>query len=137
MWQWLKGQARREKKSLAQILYEPIARYETRVQDLGFVGLHSPGPGVATPIESKASGLIPYKADPGASRRIYGTHPALWSLAKARVKLENKIIGELVNDVIDSYRQSAGESGAKLEMTSLYELVKGVGRSIRSVDHGL
>lgn len=134
VWNWLRNQARLEGKTSAQVLCELIARYEARVSAMGFADPQSPSPGLVEAPESKASGQIPYKANPGGMYRIFGTHPSLWNLAKSRARLENKTLGELVNEMIDTYRESLGESGSGLEMTSPYELVPDIKRSVRMVD---
>ena len=137
VWRWLRGEAKLQRKTSARILCELIARYQGRVEAMGFANPQSPSPGLAGPVESKMSSHIPHRADPGVTYRIFGTHPALWSLVKARVRLENKTLGELVNEVIGAYRESVGESGSRLEMTSPYGLVPGARRSVRSIDSTL
>lgn len=115
-----------------QMLCELIARYQDRVTAMGFSDPRFPSPaGLAGAVEPTMPGRILNKADPGV---IFGTHPALWYLAKACARLENKTLGELLNEAISSYRESVGESGSRLEMTSPYELVPDIERSVRSID---
>ena len=137
LWRWLRGQAKLEKKTAVQLLCELIGRYQGRVKEMGFEDPKFPSPGLAGPIESKTSGQIPYRADMSSNHTIYGTNPSLWKLMQSRVKLENRTHGELVNEVIDTYRESAGESDAGLEMTSPYRSVTGERHSIRGIDETL
>ena len=137
LWRWLKSQAKLERKTAVRLLCELIGRYEARVKVMGFEGPKSPSPGLAGPIESKMSSPIPYKADMSFNRTIYGMNPSLWKLVQSRVKLENRARGELVNEVIDTYRESLGEASAGLEMTSPYRSVPGERHSIRGIDETL
>ena len=131
LWRWLRDEAELQGKPPVQMLCELIARYQDRVKAMGFADPRVPSPGLAGSVEPPTSGRIPQKADPGV---IFGTHPALWDLAKACARLENKTLGELINEGISSYRESMGESGSRLEMTSPYELVSDIKRSVRSID---
>ena len=63
----------------------------------------------------------PHKADTTHLTTIKGVHPELWRWVRARALLENRTIGELVNDVIDRYREDVEQTSTGLEMTSPYE----------------
>ena len=137
LWRWLREQAKAENKPAVQLLCELIGRHESRVKEMGFTKPSSPSPRLAGPVESKMSGHIPYKADLSLKRTIYRINPALWKIVQSRVNLENKAHGELVNEVMDAYRESVSESSSRLEMTSPYKSVVGERHSIRGIDDTL
>ena len=89
---------------------------------------------LATPV---MSGDIPYRAGSGRSRTLYGIHPDLWRLVKARAKLENRNLGEFISDVIAAYRDFMERSGPRLSMTSPYGAVPYREHSVRGVDETL
>lgn len=137
IWTWLKGRAKVERKTNAQLLCDLIGRYESLVKA---TGLRSPDPDappvveLATPV---MSGDIPYRAGSGRSRTLYGIHPDLWRLVKARAKLENRNLGEFISGVIAAYRDSMRQSGPKLTMTSPYGSIPYREHSVRGVDDSL
>ena len=63
----------------------------------------------------------PHKADYTHLTTIKGVHPELWKWVRARALLENRTVGELVNYVIDMYREDVEQSNTRLEMISPYE----------------
>ena len=137
IWSWLKTQAKMEKKANAQLLCDLIGRYENVVKATGLRSPDPPGPVVVDLVKPAMAGDRPYRAGDGRSRTIYGIHPDLWRLVKARAKLERRTMGEFFNEVIDAYRESVMESGSRLKMTSPYEAVPYREHSVRGVDETL
>ena len=137
IWNWLKGRAKTEKKTNAQLLCELIGRYESLVKETGLRSSDPPGPALVDLATPAMPGDIPYRAGSGRSRTLYGIHPDLWKLVKARAKLESRNLGEFISDVIAAYRDSIGRSGPILNMTSPYEAVPYREHSVRGVDDAL
>ena len=137
IWIWLKAQAKVEKKTNAQILCELIGRYETVVKATGLRSPDPPGPALVDLATPAMTGNIPYRAGGGRSRTLYGIHPDLWKQVKARAKLENSNLGELISDVIATYRESVTRSCFRLSMTSPYDAVPYREHSVRGVDEAL
>ena len=137
VWDWLKTQAKAERKANAQLLCELIGRYENLVKATGLRGSNPPGPVVVDLVKPVMASDIPYRAGSGRSRTIYGIHPDLWRLVKTRAKLEHRTMGEFFNDVIDTYKESVMKSGSGLTMTSPYEAVPYREHSVRGVDETL
>ena len=138
IWNWLKTRAKVERKANAQLLCELIGagmRMLSKRLD-SEVSIH-PASSWWTWSNRQWAGDIPYRAGNGRSRTIYGIHPDLWKLAKARAKLENRTMGEFFNEVIDTYREFVMKSGSRLKMTSPYEAVPYREHSVRGVDETL
>lgn len=137
LWDWLKTRAKMERKSNAQLLCELIGRYESVVKATGLRSPDPPGPVVVDLVQPAMAGGVPYRAGNGRSRTIYGIHPDLWRLVKARAKLENRTMGEFFNEMIDTYRESVLKSGSTLKMTSPYEAEPYREHSVRGIDETL
>ena len=81
---------------------------------------------------------VPHTEGEHPLRSVYGVNTALWKWARDRAKQENRTFGELVNEIIASYRQSLRRSAnVRLRMTSTYELDGDRRRMIRGVDPDL
>ncbi len=76
----------------------------------------------------------PHKRSHHIIRTVKGINPTLWRWAKARVALENRSVGELINELIDKCRQDVEGSNVALKLTSPYEADKSRARSIRGID---
>ena len=76
----------------------------------------------------------PHKADTTQLKTVKGVHPELWKWVSARALLGNRTIGELINDVINRYRQDVEQSTTRLEMTSPYEFSMRYQVMVRGVD---
>lgn len=76
----------------------------------------------------------PHKGNYKSIRTIKGIHPALWRWARARVALENRSTGELINELIEQYKSKVEENNDRLEMTNIYEVVPGNQCSVRGIN---
>ena len=66
-----------------------------------------------------------------------GTNPELWKLFRARLALEGKSAGELLNELIERHKRDAEEASVTPDVTSPYEYAPENQKSLRGIDREL
>ena len=83
---------------------------------------------------SKMAVPRPHKRSHHLIRTVKGINPTLWRWTRARVALENRSVGELINELIDNCKQEVEGYNVAFKPTSPYEADNGRARSIRGID---
>ena len=79
-----------------------------------------------------------YKRDYHQILPVKWINRELWKWLRAHVALEDRVTGEVINELIDRYKSdTTGWLGGKLEMTSCYEPDIKSQLSIRGIDREL
>ena len=66
-----------------------------------------------------------------------GINRELWKWLRAHAVVEDRTVGEIINELIEGYRSNVSMRSAGLEMTSTYELELDNQHSIRGIDREL
>ena len=96
LWRWLKARAALEGKMRGQLINELVERYR---KEIGWSEKNLP---VFSPKRNRHPPLA-----------VRGLNPELWEWLKARAKLERRIAGDVINELIERYRAEVGWTGAE------------------------
>jgi len=119
LWRWLKARAVLEGKRQGQLLSELIERYW---KEVGWSEENLP--------------MFSPKRNPHPQHSIRGVNRELWEWLKARAKLEGRMLGYVINELIERYRAEVGWTDAE-ERAAIHPAdpehvvtVKGIDRAI-------
>ena len=78
-----------------------------------------------------------YKRDYHDIITAQGINPELWKWLRAYAAVEDRSVGEIINELIDRHRDHVRRTGTVPQLMSSYELDRENQRSIRGIDRKL